>query len=337
MSMKLIHFRIDWDASATLISGYNIYRGGADGNQSNIPLNNSPIEENFWIDETVFPGMTYSYSVTSVFNGVESPESLDIISTPVAFPFSPAKIDLGAAAGFGLLAYSTITNVDDSETVVSGDIGIFPGTSVTGFGTSTSMSGSMHVADYVSGYAQSSLSIAMADAIAIPNGVTIDGDIGGQKIGPGIYKNASSLLITGTLILDAGSDPNAVWIFQIGSTLTTASEDSNVILIGGAQAANVYWIVGSSATLGSYTTFAGNILAQSSITVNTGTDVNGRLLAKTGGITLDGNSILIFSASPCGLEHLPPSPPNVPPAPPLAPTNLHITPIVASAPTSELL
>src|ERR1035437_6670546 len=124
--MTHTQFRIDWSPSSTPISGYNIYRGGADGNESNVPLNNSPILDTFWIDETVFPGHIYSYSVTAVYNGIESDESLDIISTPVAFPASPEKSNLGAAAGFGILAASTITNVPGTATVVSGDVGLYP-------------------------------------------------------------------------------------------------------------------------------------------------------------------------------------------------------------------
>jgi hypothetical protein len=326
--MTHTNFRIDWVASPTPVSGYNIYRGSALGNESNVPLNDSLITGTSFTDETVFPGLIYSYAVTAVFNGVESNESLDIVSTPVAFPLTPLALDLGAAAGFGLLASSTITNVPDSETIISGDVGIFPGTSITGFGTSTSVSGAMHISDFVAGYAQASLGVAIGVVSAYDGAVTtLSGDIGGQTLAPGFYNSTSSLQITGILILDAGSNPDAVWIFRIGSTLTTATENSNIVLIGGAQAANIFWIVGSSATIGVGTTFAGNILAQASITANTGAHVNGRLLAKTGAITLDGNSVIIFQSG--ALINLPASPDNTPPAPPAAPTNLVITPEIS--------
>jgi hypothetical protein len=314
------HIRIDWAPSSTPISGYNVYRGTAAGNESNIPLNNSPVTDDFYIDYTVFPGQIYSYAVTAVLNGVESAESLDIVSTQVPHAPSPTGLDLGAAAGFGLLAASTITNVPGSSTIVTGDIGLYPGTSVTGF-EGIPVSGSYHLADYVAGYAQASVTSAFVAGMGLTGGVTMDSDIGGQELLPGIYKVATTLTITGPLVLDANSDPNAVWIFQIGTSLTTASGDSNVILVGGAQASNVYWLVGSSATIGTGTTFAGNIISYASITVNTGAFVNGRLAARNGAITLDGDKCITFGP---GFISLPPSPPNTPPAPPAAPTNLTI-------------
>jgi hypothetical protein len=123
------------------------------------------------------------------------------------------------------------------------------------------------------------------------NVITVSGNLGGQTLAPGLYKSTSTLEISsGDLTLDARNDVNAVWIFQMGSTLTTAS-GRKVILAGGAQAKNVFWQVGSSATLGTASVFKGNILAQVSITLTTGAALDGRALARTGAVTLDTNTV----------------------------------------------
>ena len=118
----------------------------------------------------------------------------------------------------------------------------------------------------------------------------IAADLGGQTLVTGVYNSASSLGLTGTLTLDAAGDPNAVFVFQAGSSLTTAS-GSQVSLINGAQACNVYWQVGSSATLGTGSTFRGTVIALTDITVTTGATVDGRVLARNGAVTLDTNTI----------------------------------------------
>src|ERR1700687_2376468 len=306
---------ISWTAASGLIDGYNIYRGTAAGNEAPPPLNGSSlIVGTSFEDDAVFPGRVYSYSVRSVRHGVESISSIDIVAPPVPFPPSPSHLDLGAAVSFGVLAGSTITNVPGTETRVTGDVGVSPGTSITGMDFPAFISGVFHRGDFVSAAAESSLVSAMSAAHALTGAVTLLGDIGGQTLAPGLYQASSSLGIPGQLILDAQGDPNAVWIICVGSSLTTAASNSSVVLVGGAEAANVYWIVGSSATLGVDTAFAGNILAEVSITVNTRASVNGRLLAHTGAVTLDHNGVVMFQA--CNLEPLPASPPNTPPPPP---------------------
>ena len=285
---------IQWDASPGPISGYNVRRGTALGNESSVPLNLTPIVTTSFTDNTVYPGQIYSYAVTAVFNGVESLVPIQLVSTPVPFGPSPAGLLLGAAASFGVLAGSTVTNVPASATLISGDVGTSPGTSITGFLSPASISGVFHPGDFVSAAAQSAVLAAYTAGNAMPGGVTVGADLGGLTLSPGVYKNASSIAITGTLVLDGQGNPNATWIFQIGSTLTSASSNSAVALIGGAQAANVYWLVGSSATLNTNTSFAGNILAQASITADTNVHINGRLLAMTGAITLDGNDVVLF-------------------------------------------
>jgi len=153
------------------------------------------------------------------------------------------------------------------------------------------------LADPVAAQAQLDLTTAYNDAAGRTVGaITVAGNLGGQTLAPGLYKSTSSLEISsGDLTLDAQGDANAVWIFQIASTLTTTA-GRQVILSGGAKAANVFWQVGSSATLGTGSGFKGNILALTSITVTTGAAVEGRLLARNGAVTLDSNTVGIPTA-----------------------------------------
>lgn len=327
---------IAWSPSPTPVQGYNVYRGTAHGNESHVPINPTLVTGTSFTDTSVFPGQVYSYAVTAVSGGIESAESIDIVSAPVPFPTSPAPLDLGAAASFGVLGGSTVTNVSSSTTIVSGDVGVSPGTAITGMNAPSAISGVFHPGDFVSAAAQNALTALFTSGMALPGGATLTGDIGGQTLAPGVYVASSSLGITGSLVLDAGGDPNAVWVFQIGSTLTTATSNSAVVLTGGAQAQNVYWLVGSSATLGTFTSFAGVLVAEVSITVTTGVHVNGRLLARTGAVTMDGDSVMSFrsvqlhvgdviTAEGVGFFALLPSPPNVAPPAPSAPLGLHIT------------
>lgn len=196
-------------------------------------------------------------------------------------------VNLGTATNFAILAGSGITNT--GPTTIKGDIGTFPITTETGFGTITII-GTNHSGNAVTQGAKTDLVIAYNDAASRIPATTVSGDIGGQNLIPGVYNSSSSLGITGTLTLDAQGDQNAVFIFQIGSTLTTASS-SSVVLINGAKACNVFWQVGSSATLGTGSDFQGTILALTSITATTGAVVNGRLLAINGAVTLDTNIV----------------------------------------------
>jgi hypothetical protein len=196
-------------------------------------------------------------------------------------------VGLGTASGFAVLAGSTVTNT--GPTVVNGDIGVSPGTAVTGFppGTGT---GTIHSADGVAGQAQSDTTTAYNDAAGRSPAVTVSGDLGGLTLTPGVYKAGSSLGLTGDVTLDAQGNSNAVFIFQAGSTLTTASS-SRVVLTNGADACNVFWEIGSSATLGTSSSFKGTILALTSITLTTGVKVDGRALARNGAVTMDSNTI----------------------------------------------
>lgn len=191
---------------------------------------------------------------------------------------------------FSVLAYSTVTNT--GPTVVYGDVGLSPGTSVTGFPPGQVVGGgAIHAADVAAANAQVALTAAYNDAAGRTLPATVAGDLGGQTLTPGLYKSTSSLGITGVLTLDGQGNANSVFIFQIASALTTGTS-SQVKLQGGAQAANIFWQVGSSATLGTYSIFNGTILAQVSVSLGTGAALNGRALARTGAVTLDSNTMV---------------------------------------------
>jgi len=197
-------------------------------------------------------------------------------------------VPLGTAANFAVLAGSTVTST--GPTIINGDLGLSPGTSVTGFPPGQ-VNGTIHAADSLALQAQADLTGAYDDAAASPVTATIPVELGGTTETPGTYDSAAGTFgITGTLTLDAQGNPDAVFIFQAASTLITAAA-SNVNLINGAQASNVFWVVGSSATLGANSALQGNVLALTSITVTTGATINGRALALNGAVTLDTNTI----------------------------------------------
>ncbi|MDQ2858212.1 MAG: ice-binding family protein [Candidatus Eremiobacteraeota bacterium] len=195
---------------------------------------------------------------------------------------------LGTDATFAVLAGSTVTNT--GLTIVTGDLGVWPGTAVTGFGPGTVTGGAIHAGDATAMAAQADLTVAYNNAAARVNPSAVPADIGGTTIPPGVYKASTSLAITGNVTLDGQNNPNAVFIFQIPSTLTTAT-NSSVTLINRANACNVFWQVGSSATVDVASVFNGNILALASISLNTNATLNGRALARTGAVTLQTNIV----------------------------------------------
>jgi Ice-binding-like len=197
-----------------------------------------------------------------------------------------ATVGLGSAASFSVLGGETITNT--GPTTMFGDLGLSPGSAVTG---APHVLGQTHVDDAVAIGAKNALTTAYNNAASRPSNGSAGTDLAGQTFLPGVRTASSSLLLSsGSVTLDAQGDPNAVFIFQIGSKLTTGSS-TTVLLVGGAQACNVFWQVGSSATLGTGTHFAGTIMASASISATTAATIHGRLLARTGAVTLDTNTI----------------------------------------------
>ncbi|MBU1747387.1 MAG: DUF3494 domain-containing protein [Chloroflexi bacterium] len=195
--------------------------------------------------------------------------------------------NLGSAASFVGLAYSTLTNTGPG--VFVGDVGVSPGTSVVGFPPGTVRRGTIYTSGPVPAQAQIDATTAYNALEGQTCNVHLTGqDLGGMTLTPGVYCFDTSAQLTGILTLDALDNPNAVWVFQTGSTLTTASS-SSVKLINGGQAVNVFWQIGSSATLGTGTRFNGNILADASITLNTGASLIGRALSLNGGVTMNTN------------------------------------------------
>lgn len=215
-----------------------------------------------------------------------------IVSPSISSAAVPV-IRQGSTSTYGVLAASTITNTGPTTIsgTAGGDVGLYPGTSYTG-SQSVTRSGVDHITDSAASIAQTDLVTAYND-LGVPAPTTLAApDLAGQTIRPGTYSTAAGTFAnSGTLTLDAQGDPNAVFIFQTASTVVT-STGSTMVLANGAQACNVYWRVGSSATLGVNSLFIGHIYALTSITATTGATINGQLLARNGAVTLDSNTIV---------------------------------------------
>src|SRR6202521_4948989 len=204
-------------------------------------------------------------------------------------PPAQAPIELGSAGTFAVLAGSTVTNTGPS--LINGDLGVWPGTAFVPGTPPATVNGAIHAGDIPAQHAQASLTIAYNDAAGRSTApISMAGDLGGQTLAPGVYKSTSTLAITGDLTLDGNGDPNAVFIFQIGSALTVATR-GRALLSGGAKAANVFWKVGSSATLGPHSALKGTVMAYASITIATGATLDGSALAQNAAVTLDTNAV----------------------------------------------
>ncbi len=201
------------------------------------------------------------------------------------------SINLGTAETFAVLAGQAVTNTGPST--IEGDLGVSPGSAVTGFPPGSVTGGTIHASDAVAIQAQNDLTTAYNEAAGRAVTVDLTGqDLAGMTLTPGVYFFSSTAQLTGTLTLDAQGDPDAEFVFQIGSSLTTGS-NSSVVMINGGDPCGVYWQVGSSATLGTNTAFVGHILALTSISLNTGATLDGSALARNGSVTLDDNVISV--------------------------------------------
>ena len=203
---------------------------------------------------------------------------------------------LGAAQSFAILGSSTVTSTGPSTVI--GDLGVWPGTAVTGFPPGTVTGGAIYLGVPPADQAQADTTTAYNILAGEPCPFNLTGqDLGGMTLAPAVYCFSSSAGLTGALVLDAQGDPNAVWVFQIVSTLTT-STDSSVLVTNGGQQCNVFWQVGSSVTLGTGTAFIGNILAYASITFITSANLSGRALAQNGAVTMDSDTVAISACVP---------------------------------------
>jgi Ice-binding-like len=199
-----------------------------------------------------------------------------------------AAVNLATVEPFVVLGGTTVTNTGPS--VLNGDLGVSPGTAITGFPPGT-VNGATHANDAVAAQAQSDLTtaynVAAGEPVAPANDLS-GTNLGNRVLGPGAYRYTAAALMTGPLTLDAEGDPNAQFVFEIGSELTTESA-SSVLLINGASPCNVFWQVGSSANIGTTTTFVGNLMALTSISLKNAATVNGRMLARNGQVSLINN------------------------------------------------
>jgi len=252
----------------------------------------------------LLPSTTYIGTIESTVKDLLG----NVLQTDYIWTFSTSAffVDLKTAAMFGIIAGTAVINSAGQSEIRNMDVGISPGnrSSIIGFPPAILVNGNLFASDdllplgVAAMLLQAKLDLTeayrFAEGLSFPAAIPISGDLGGRTLTPGIYKSNSSLLIqSGNLTLDAQGDANAVWIFQIASGLTTVGgAGGNVVLTGGAKANNVTWQTGSSATIGEFTSFKGNVLALTSVTLNSGASAEGRMLAQNGAVVLTNTNII---------------------------------------------
>lgn len=229
---------------------------------------------------------TFDNTVSATSGGITGFATVTVSGTPAAAPL----VDLGGAAPNGIIAGTEVTCI--SGGIIHADVSISPGNTLTGFGP-CQITGVQHLGDAVAEQGQLDLTSAYDELAGLPCPAAnaISADLGGTTLPAGVYCTDSGIAVTGTLTLDGGGDPDATFVFQAGTSLTTAGD---IVLINGAQAKNVYWQVASSATLGTGSKWQGNILALTSITLVDNATLTGRALARNGAISLGTNNVIVL-------------------------------------------
>ncbi len=266
---KFFNYALSASAIVTLLAGCSGGNGNGGGNSGFAPPAQTPSMEHLALGDNTFVGPDIERSCPTV----------------------KGDVPLASAASFAVLGDSTVTST--GLTVLIGNLGVSPGTSITGFGPGVVEDGKIYAGGPVAAKAQADLAIGYNYTLALKNPKAIPADIGGTTITPGLYNALTTLGITGTVKLDGQNNSKSVFIFQIPSTLTTAVQ-SHVELIHEANACNVFWQVGSSATLNTASEFRGTIMAAASISAGSGVVAKGRLLAQSGAVTLIDDTIHSF-------------------------------------------
>lgn len=265
-------------------------------------INYSDSSATFTPASRLLPNTTYTGRISTLVRDATG----NAIQSDYVWTFSTAAffVDLQSAARFGIIAATGVINIAGQSEIHNLDVGLSPGfrNAIVGFPPAILVNGALYAANdqlptgipamLITAKKELSDAYLHAESLVFPASTTLSGDIGGRVLAPGIYKSSSSLLIqSGDLTLDAQGDPNAVWVFQIESGLTTiGGAGGSLILTGGANANNIIWQVGSSAVIGDFTSFKGNVLANTSITMNAGATTVGRMLAMNGAVVLTSNN-----------------------------------------------